>query len=49
MQWGIGTAISIVDAVQLRLGYDFGIHKVIRDVDMNIHRNTLLLGIGFMF
>ena len=49
MQWGVGAAVSIVDAVQIRLGYDFGIHKVVRDVDDNIHRNTLLLGIGFMF
>lgn len=49
MQWGVGAAVSIVDAVQIRLGYDFGIHKVVRDVKDNIHRNTLLLGVGFMF
>lgn len=49
MQWGVGAAVTIVNAVQLRLGYDFGVHKIIRDVDAQIRRNTMLLGIGFLF
>jgi len=51
-QWGIGVFFSYSDAVQLRLGYDWGLSKVIGgDVykDKKLRRNGFHIGINFLF
>ena len=54
-QWGLGAAGLISDAIMVRIGYDFGITKCVKDNmdlhfdNLNIHRNTFYVGIGFTF
>lgn len=55
-QWGLGVSATIVDAVMLRAGYDFGLTKCIKnntkhdwDKDLKIYRNTFYVGVGFAF
>lgn len=55
-QWGLGVSATIVDAIMLRAGYDFGLTKCIKnntkhdwDKDLKIHRNTFYIGVGFAF
>ena len=50
-QWGLGVALSYLDAVQLRLSYDYGITKAVHlgDKTLNIRRDCLNVGVGFMF
>lgn len=56
-QWGFGVSAVIVDAVMLRLGYDLGLTKCIKDntkdhegwSNLKVHRNTFYVGVGFAF
>ncbi len=53
-QWGFGVAGTYSDAIQLRLGYDFGLTKSIKgvkgaDVSPKVFRNVLTFGIAFLF
>ncbi|MGN0202329.1 MAG: outer membrane beta-barrel protein [Candidatus Cryptobacteroides sp.] len=57
-QWGVGASALIADAIMVRLGYDFGLNRCIRDnADLGIvsaenikaFRNTFLVSVGFAF
>jgi len=49
--WGIGVFFSYADAVQLRIGYDWGFNKEIREplAEAKIRRNSFHIGLNFMF
>ncbi|HBH08777.1 MAG TPA: hypothetical protein DDX40_05185 [Rikenellaceae bacterium] len=57
VQWGLGVSATIVDAVMLRAGYDFGLTKCVKDNtkheswanDLKVHRNSFYIGVGFAF
>lgn len=54
LQWGLGAALIIADAVQVRLSYDFGVHDALRDDtdladDAKPRFQALMLGFGFLF
>ena len=52
-QWGFGLAATFSEAVQLRVGYDFGLSKEVKiknlTRDPKIFRNSLNAGIFFLF
>lgn len=54
-QWGVGLAATIQDAVIVRVGYDTGLTKCIRDNselgfnDNKAHRDAFYVGVGFAF
>ncbi len=56
-QWGFGVSAVVVDAIMLRVGYDLGLTKCIKDngkdheawSDLKVHRNTFYIGVGFAF
>ena len=52
-QWGLGIALTYAEAVQLRLGYDYGLTRAVRDRGGNknqkVHRNSILFGVAFLF
>ena len=47
LQWNIGAAVTIADAVQIRVRYAFGISRLIPEQE--VHSNTLSLGLGLLF
>jgi len=55
VQWGLGAQATIQDAIMFRLGYDLGLTKCIKDNathsfdNAKIYRNTMYVGVGFMF
>ncbi len=52
-QWGAGLAMTFADAIQIRVGYDLGLDKAIKDSEwgenLKIRRNVFHIGIGFLF
>lgn len=50
-QWGFGGAITFSKAIRLRLGYDFGLHKLLKGKmdEMKVRRNGLNIGVEFLF
>lgn len=51
-QWGVGAALTIAQAVQVRLGYDFGLDKAVKDAEwgsnLKVRRNALHVGVAFV-
>ena len=47
LQWNLGAAVTIADAVQIRVSYAFGISRLIPEQE--IHNNTLTIGAGLLF
>ncbi len=52
-QWGIGGALTYSEAIQFRIGYDFGLTKAVKikgnSADPKIFRNVLHVGVAFNF
>lgn len=47
LQWNLGLAVTIADAVQVRVSYALGISRLIPEQE--IHNNTLSIGAGLLF
>ena len=47
LQWNFGAAVTIADAVQIRISYGLGISRLIPEQE--IHNNTLSIGAGLLF
>lgn len=47
LQWNFGAAVTIADAVQIRVSYGLGISRLIPEQE--IHNNTLTIGAGLLF
>ena len=47
LQWNFGAAVTIADAVQIRVSYALGISRLIPEQE--IHNNTLTIGAGLLF
>ena len=47
IQWDLGVAFTIAEAVQLRVSYALGMSRLIPE--QNIRSNTLTVGAGFLF
>jgi len=47
LQWNIGLALTVADAVQLRACYAMGISRLIPEREL--HNNTLSVGVGLLF
>ena len=47
LQWNVGLAATIAQAVQLRFSYAFGISRLVPEQE--IHNNTFSVGAGFLF
>ena len=47
LQWRVGAAVTVAEAVQLRFSYAFGISRLIPEQE--IHNNALTLGLGLLF
>ena len=47
LQWNIGVAATIAQAVQVRVGYAMGVSRLIPEQE--IHNNTFTVGAGFLF
>ena len=47
LQWQLGAALTIADAVQLRFSYSFGISRLIPEQEL--HNNSLTVGLGLLF
>ncbi|MDD7456209.1 MAG: outer membrane beta-barrel protein [Bacteroidales bacterium] len=50
-QWGLGGTVTFSEAIRLRLGYDFGLHKDLKGnlKDEKVRRNGLSIGVEFIF
>lgn len=46
-QWEFGAALTLAQAVQLRLGYALGLSRLIPEQDL--HNNTFTVGLGLLF
>ena len=47
LQWRVGAALTLAEAVQLRFSYAFGISRLIPEQE--IHNNALTVGLGLLF
>jgi len=49
--WGIGASFTYANAVQLRMGYDWGFNKALKDPynDSKVRRNEFHIGLAFLF
>ena len=47
LQWNLGLAATIAQAVQLRVSYAMGVSRLIPEQE--IHNNTFSVGVGFLF
>ena len=47
LQWNFGAALTIAEAVQIRVSYGLGISRLIPEQE--IHNNTLTIGAGLLF
>lgn len=47
LQWCFGAAVTIAEAVQIRISYGLGISRLIPEQE--IHNNTLTIGAGLLF
>ncbi len=47
LQWRVGAAVTLAEAVQLRFSYAFGISRLIPEQE--IHNNSLTVGLGLLF
>jgi hypothetical protein len=47
LQWNFGAAVTIAEAVQIRVSYGLGISRLIPEQE--IHNNTLTIGAGLLF
>ena len=47
LQWNLGFAVTIADAVQLRFSYALGISRLVPEQE--VHNNTLSIGAGLLF
>lgn len=47
LQWNVGLAATIAQAVQLRVSYALGVSRLIPEQE--IHNNTFSVGVGFLF
>jgi hypothetical protein len=47
ISWGIGTAVTYSNSIQLRLLYDLGMVYSFRDTKM--YRNQISVGLAFIF
>ena len=47
LQWNIGVAATIAQAVQVRVGYAMGVSRLIPEQEL--HNNTFTVGAGFLF
>lgn len=50
-QWSLGYVINYSDAIQFRMGYNWGLNKDAKGVydDLKVRRNQFQVGVGFMF
>lgn len=46
-QWNFGAALTLAEAVQLRIGYALGLSRLIPEQDL--HNNTFTVGLGLLF
>ena len=47
LQWRVGAAVTVAEAVQLRFSYAFGISRLIPEQEL--HNNALTVGLGLLF
>lgn len=47
LQWNMGVAATVADAVQIRVSYALGVSRLIPEQE--IHNNTFSIGAGFLF
>ena len=47
LQWRLGAALTVAEAVQIRFSYAFGISRLIPEQE--IHNNALTVGLGLLF
>ena len=47
LQWRVGAAVTVAEAVQLRFSYAFGISRLIPEQEL--HNNALTVGLGLSF
>ena len=47
VQWNFGAAVTIAEAVQLRVSYSLGVSRLI--AEQEIHNNTFSIGAGLLF
>jgi len=47
LQWNVGSAVTIAQAIQLRVSYAMGVSRLIPEQE--IHVNTFSVGAGFLF
>ena len=47
LQWNVGFAATIAEAIQVRVGYAMGVSRLIPEQE--VHNNTFSVGAGFLF
>ncbi|MBQ6244805.1 MAG: outer membrane beta-barrel protein [Bacteroidales bacterium] len=47
IQWDLGLTAAFSEAVQVRVGYAFGLSRLVKERD--VHANTFTVGVAFMF
>ncbi len=47
LQWGFGVAVTVAEAVQLRVGYALGVSRLVPEQEL--HNNTFSVGAGLLF
>ena len=47
LQWDLGLTAAFSEAVQVRIGYAFGLSRLVKDRE--VHANTFSVGVAFMF